>query len=510
VKPLAVPEGYTALKWPHFQKGLKMSLSSQVGSALRIDELEPCAAPGLGPRILISIPSGFQLRQFVHSGVLDLLLERGFQVLIVSPNREGEGFAAQLPKQSVEVHALDLKSGRLGLRYWAARQHLFLKGPPTETLRHKMIDLQRCYPWVALAAQAGNHLLHLFPRLRRGVLRWEHLILRDKALEALLSIEPVDLILLGSPGYMVQDGLLLHAAVRRGIPVAAAVLSWDNLSSKGQINPQPDRLLVWSEHMRREAIQQQEMPAERIVVTGAPHYDIFANSSRFGQRSENLYSLGLDPARRLILYGTNHAGHFPDEIEVVRRVAHWVQEESLGTPCQLWVRLHPQAVAGPYKVQTDQYRELASKGVKVEFPPVQDSNLLWDLPQSDLEHLVRLLRDADVVINTASTLTIDAAIFDRPVICVAYDPAGDLPYDKSVRRYYDYTHMSNVVRARAVQLATSSDDLRQKIIAYLDRTSLDREGRKCIVAQQFGRIDGLSAARLVDQVVAIILARTAK
>src|SRR5262249_31644442 len=154
------------------------------------------------------------------------------------------------------------------------------------------------------------------------------------------------------------------------------------------------------------------------------------------------------------------------------------------------------------------YRSLASERVKVEFPPIRDSNLPWDLPKSDHEHLVRLLRDADIVINTASTLSIDAAIFDRPVICIAYDPAGDLPYGKSVPRYYDQTHMSHVVRAKAAQLAISPADLRQKIITYLQRPDLDSEGRRQIVEQQFGRIDGGSAARLVDQIVAMARART--
>ena len=172
-------------------------------------------------------------------------------------------------------------------------------------------------------------------------------------------------------------------------------------------------------------------------------------------------------------------------------------------PCQLLVRLHPQAVTGPYKLLTGQYLSLASERVKIELPPVRDSKLLWDLPESDLEHLVRVLRDADVVINTASTISIDAAIFDRPVVAVAYDPAGDIPYERSVRRYYDYTHMSHVVRAGAVRLARSPDELRQKIVDYLRQPDLDREARRHIVEQQFGRVDGNSAARVVDEVIRV-------
>lgn len=465
------------------------------------------AAPATGRRVLISIPTGFQLRQFVHSGVVDMLLRHGVQVSVVSPNQPGEGFARELTKKGVQIFALDLKMGPWRRRYWAARQHLLLDGPPTATLRQKKNDLRRRYFWVALAAQVGNRVLRNFPWLRRKVLRWERLILQDKTLNQLLSNNQIDLVLLGSPGYELRDAFLLHVAVHYRIPVVAAILSWDNLSSKGFINPQPDRLLVWSTHMRDEAISLHGIVSDRIVETGTAVHDIFANSGQFGTRSENLQRLGLDPQRRVIFYGTNHGAAIADEIEVVRQIAQWVEKDALGYPCQLWVRLHPQAITGPYSIPLEPYRQLASQFVKIEFPPVHDSNLLWELPKDDLKHLVGLLRDADVVINTGS-LSVDAAVLDRPVICLAYDPSGDLPYDRSVKRYYSYTHMLNLTQAGAVRLASSADDLRQKITAYLAHPELDREGRQRLVTQQFGRVDGHSAERIVSAVLGMLPAKT--
>ena len=89
--------------------------------------------------------------------------------------------------------------------------------------------------------------------------------------------------------------------------------------------------------MRREAISLHGIPPDRIVETGAPLYDIFANAGRFGSRHENLTRLNFDPNRRLIVYGTSNAAYVPDEIEIVKRVAQWVEEDSLGVPCQLCV-----------------------------------------------------------------------------------------------------------------------------------------------------------------------------
>ncbi len=68
-----------------------MSLSLQTDSDAATAEVAAARGTNPNPRVLVSIPSGFQLRQFVHSGVLDLLLKRGFQALIVSPNGIGRG-----------------------------------------------------------------------------------------------------------------------------------------------------------------------------------------------------------------------------------------------------------------------------------------------------------------------------------------------------------------------------------------------------------------------------------
>src|SRR5918992_3724680 len=70
------------------------------------------AVPHLESRtkVLISIPTGFQLRQFVHSGVLDLILGQGCSAVIVSPNSPGEGFTSQLEQKNVEVAALKIRT----------------------------------------------------------------------------------------------------------------------------------------------------------------------------------------------------------------------------------------------------------------------------------------------------------------------------------------------------------------------------------------------------------------
>ena len=54
-----------------------------------------------------------------------------------------------------------------------------------------------------------------------------------------------------------------------GLRTAICIASWDNLSSKQLIHELPDRLIVWNETQRREAVDLHRVPSDRIVVTGA-------------------------------------------------------------------------------------------------------------------------------------------------------------------------------------------------------------------------------------------------
>ena len=47
---------------------------------------------------------------------------------------------------------------------------------------------------------------------------------------------------------------LLRSAIRRGIPTAVMVWSWDHLSSKALIRDVPDALFVWNDVQKREAM----------------------------------------------------------------------------------------------------------------------------------------------------------------------------------------------------------------------------------------------------------------
>jgi hypothetical protein len=123
-----------------------------------------------------------------------------------------------------------------------------------------------------------------------------------------------------------------------------AVGSWDHLTTKGLIHELPDRIIVWNELQRAEAVELHGARPEQVTVTGAQAYDHwFATQPSTTREAFSTY-IGLPPERPYLLYLCSSPFIAPREVEVVRR---WIQAirssrcERLRTTGIL-VRPHPQ------------------------------------------------------------------------------------------------------------------------------------------------------------------------
>ena len=117
---------------------------------------------------------------------------------------------------------------------------------------------------------------------------------------------------------------------------------------------------------------------------------------------------------------------------------------------------------------------------------------------------------SDVVLNVASTIAIEASIFDTPVVNIAFDQddAETRPFLASPLRYYSYTHYQQIVRAGAVRIAKSAGEMIDLVNAYLVVPSRDAAGRRRVVTEQCEFTDGRSAERLAGLIVRELTGRS--
>lgn len=148
----------------------------------------------------------------------------------------------------------------------------------------------------------------------------------DPAIRAFIEEQDPDLVLITpllSLGSSQVD--YLRAARALGIPTALCVWSWDHLSSKAVIRDCPDRVFVWNNTQRQEAIELHDVPADRVVVTGAQCFDQWFNRAPSRSREEFCRHVGLPVDRPYILWvcSTMVYGDPPEApsvVEWVRRV----------------------------------------------------------------------------------------------------------------------------------------------------------------------------------------------
>jgi hypothetical protein len=155
--------------------------------------------------------------------------------------------------------------------------------------------------------------------------RIERLIPGSPAIEAYLRSLAPDVLLLVSLTYSRSyqwDQLKAARALR--IPVGAAIMSWDHLSSKALLHIAPDLVLVWNDVQRQEAVEMHGLPPERIVTTGAHSYDHWFARRPERTREAFARAVGLRGDRPFVLYVCSALSPTPQPPEPVL-VRRWVE-----------------------------------------------------------------------------------------------------------------------------------------------------------------------------------------
>ena len=124
----------------------------------------------------------------------------------------------------------------------------------------------------------------------------------------------------------------------------------------------------------------------------------------------------------------------------------------------------------------------------------------------DVRFLANLTQHSDLNVNWASTMTLDFALRDKPVVNIGFDAVDPAPGRISASKIYSvFEHYRPVCELGAVGLARSAAELAAHVNAYLANPALDRENRRRLVALEVGWPVGESSRRIVDVLEGISL-----
>jgi YD repeat-containing protein len=454
--------------------------------------------------VLVSVPHGAAAGNMLRTGIVQRLLEADpdVHVRLLSPMARDAAFVREHSHPRVAMEDLPPhRPAGLEARLLALMQAAYLDSGITESVRIRREEAlaRGTIRWIGAKRRLAGVIA---PSMTKRPTRYD---LSDRLVshawaEALFTRVAPAMLIVSSPGLIFSEVPLLRTAARRRVRSLAVDPSWDNFTNKLLPVRRVDRLIVWNDLMKEQAVSLHGYVPDQIRVAGTPQWDLYFRANATTTPRELFFRrIGADPAKKLVTLTTTPHELYPHHDHVLRVMRRALESSRWGQPAQILVRLHPRDDRQHYA----EFENVA--GIILEKPFKETvkagDGMAVDVTADSQQHLADTLRHSDVIVNVASTIAIEAAIFDTPVVNIAFDGEAPAEFARSSRRYYRFTHYVNITRHDAVRVAETPDQLVAEIGAYLADPARDADGRRRVVREQCQFADGRSAERVAEAVV---------
>lgn len=347
-----------------------------------------------------------------------------------------------------------------------------------------------------------------FMRLHRF---WEGFVARllvsqNRSPEALerLRRSGAQLLVIMSP-FRNEEPALAAAAKKLGIPVLAFITSWDNISTKNRLILDYDGFLVWSPGMAKDLARYYPRSEGRFVcVVGAPQFDVFFQPEFHQTRDEFCREQGLVPEKKIIVYSLGS----PNLIREHHGALFLASKIAAGAfgDVQMLIRPHPLFARDADFEAFDKYEDFVV--VQRNYIQREDSKYRFQ-DENEIRRWVNTFRHADVVVNLSSTVAVDAAICDKPVVNLDYDPEPDQPNQALVKDVnHVWNHFKPIAESGGLWMVNNGEEMVAAVKGYLAKPELHREKRRWIAEHVCGHLDGKCGERMAQAILDFVQQKT--
>ena len=478
-------------------------------------------------RIFISADHGLAIVYFLQSEVLQVLQQAGVEVVVLTD----DGLKAQIEQRfgtptSAGAPGLIVE----GLRFKQARQYF-------ESQSHTFQHWTHFLRWMGgssrinttamdghmrqmsvEASPRGKQILPLI-KLITAVMRRSKAA-RQALVKSQMRYNPgiyadlfdkyqPDLVLASTPGWRL-DRYVLREAAGRGVPTAAVIVGWDNPSSYRLPGAPVDDINCWSEIQKDELVRGSDWAPERVNIGGIPSYDGYFKSSYLLPRDEYFRLHGLNPNRKLLSFACSFVTFSPN-YQDIEALAKLVNSGSLVEPSQLLIRLHPNHFmpGSLYEGEAKRVRELVASMPHVHLvEPVPLGGELGYYSGEDMPEKASMMAYSDVFLTVYSTMVVETAIHDRPIVSVCIDAPGGWnqpgKFSLSLSEIGQWPTHLRFREAGAGKVAFNERELCDAVNAYLRDPNLDGDKRRKFIRDECTFTDGAAGRRTGEWIVKLL------
>ncbi len=297
----------------------------------------------------------------------------------------------------------------------------------------------------------------------------------------------------------IQDVKVLREAKRQGVKTLGMPGSWDHLPKR--FEPlHTDRLMVWSEQFKREAVDLQEYKEEDVSIVGVPQYDIFAESKYILPREKFLTQFGLDPSRKFVSFfsGTRYT---PDDGDIADMLVNFLQKKQLTHSTQLFIRPYPATESDHAKFDVfNDTKDVYIDWIEPEKVFPHKGNR-WIPTINSLVHLMNIMYHSDVIINTYSSVSVEAGTFLKPIININFDGYKQRPFQQSIKRFKHLSHYKPVVEYGGVLVVNNKDEFLETLNTFLQNPDANKKGVTNLRDKMCWKIDGKASERITKCII---------
>lgn len=296
------------------------------------------------------------------------------------------------------------------------------------------------------------------------------------------------LVLTAAPGLNDFDTYAILCARRAKISSVAIDTSWDNLTSSPRHIRHVDYFILWNRWMKEMAKDLHGYNESHLFVSGAVRFDHYFRRSDFEvDRETFLKSKGLDPNNKTIFFAARNYGGFYEKF--MKAFIQWQKENFFGQKLNLFVRIHPLDSMEPYQEYTDVKNIHIERGGELKQDDKKGGHKV-EMNERDFINTKHTLKYCDLCVSIASTMSLEAMIFGKPVI--------NIGFAEEFSSILNFPHYRPVIENGAVKVAYNLDELKKYISLYLNNPDIDKENRKKIIEMLVKPTDGFSYKKNVD------------
>ncbi len=463
-------------------------------------------------RIFISADHGLAIVYFLQSDVLPTLLKSGVEVVLLTDDGLKEQIEARFGQPGLIVEGLRFKQCRQyfeqkdhSLQYWTHFLRWMGGSNRINTnamdghMRQMSYETSRGGKLILPGIKAATALLRRSASARKALVRYQMRFTPNIYGDLFEKYRP-DLVVASTPGWRF-DRYLLREAVNRGVKTAAAIVGWDNPSSYRLPGAPVDYVTCWSEIQKDELVLGSDWSPERVNIGGIPSYDGYFRKTWLMPRDEYFALHGLDPNRKLLAYASSFVTFSPNypNIEALARL---VSSDQLAVPSQLLIRLHPNHFmpGSLYEQEANRVRELIKDLPHVHLvEPVPLGGELGYYSGEDMPEKSSMMAYADVFLTVYSTMVVETAVADRPIVGVCIDTPGGWnkpgKFSLALSEIAEWPTHLRFREANAGRVAFNAEQAREAINLYLTNPDADREARQAFLKREVTFTDGSAGQR---------------